>query len=189
MANTASTEQRAVLLEIGGADWQTMVSRVEPWLSTTARLQAAFRQACEVATGSAREPHLREYLSEVAGTASRHEATVSQLYGAFGVDRDSGRGTLLGTGLAGVRMLAGQLVARLAGARGPTWAAIRVLMRSNLDSIGAFAVTEQLGLSLGVPAVVDLVVPVLKEKQTHQLLLQEYLLETATNAVLYHRGT
>jgi hypothetical protein len=39
-----------------------------------------------------------------------------------------------------------------------------------------FAVTEQLGLALGNPAVTDITVPIVTEKSDHQLQLQELLL-------------
>jgi hypothetical protein len=64
------------------------------------------------------------------------------------------------------------------------WRVVRELLLSNLDAIASFAVAEQLGLALGVPAVVDVTLPVVRRKTQDQLLLQEYLLETASNAVL-----
>ncbi len=60
---------------------------------------------------------------------------------------------------------------------------------TNLDAISGFAVTEQLGLALGNPAVTDITVPILTEKSEHQLQLQELLLEMAANAILYQRDT
>jgi hypothetical protein len=63
------------------------------------------------------------------------------------------------------------------------------LLLTNLDAISGFAVTEQLALALGNPAVTDITVPILTEKSEHQLQLQELLLELAANAILYHRDT
>jgi hypothetical protein len=64
---------------------------------------------------------------------------------------------------------------------------MRQLVLTNLDSINGFAVTEQIGLALGLPNVVNLVVPVIHEKTRHQVVLRECLLEMATNTVLYRR--
>ena len=180
--------EKVVLLEVGGDTWQESLRRVRPWLTATATLQSTFRRLSFGVAGRVDEPHIRTYLGEVAEVAGRHEALVDEVCSAFGVPSVprpavNGAAAVASSG----RYAAGQLVGRLSGAHGPGWRGLRVLLRSNLDAISGFAVTEQLGLALGNPRVVDLVFPVLKEKKEHQLLLQEYLLEMASNAVLRRR--
>ena len=58
---------------------------------------------------------------------------------------------------------------------------------TNLDSMSAFAVAEQLGLALGRPRAVDVAFRVVSEKSAHQLLLREVFLEFAADAVLHRR--
>ena len=58
---------------------------------------------------------------------------------------------------------------------------------TNLDSMSAFAVAEQLGLALGRPRAVDVAFRVVSEKSAHQLLLCEVSLEFAADAVLHRR--
>jgi hypothetical protein len=57
-------------------------------------------------------------------------------------------------------------------------------MLSNLDAIAGVAVIEQLGLALGIPGVVDVILPIVRRKTQDPLLLQQYLLEMASNAIL-----
>ncbi|MDD9207928.1 hypothetical protein PU560_15840 [Georgenia sp. 10Sc9-8] len=177
-----------VLLEVRTGAWEQMRGRVTPWLATTALLQATFRRLSEHVASSVDEPHIRDYIDEVARTARAHDAVVAELYPAFGLGRARrpvrARGAVL---LSAGRQVAAHLTGGFAGAHGPSWRLMRELMRSNLDAISGFAVTQQLGLALGNPLAVDLVFPVLQQKQKHQLLLQEYLLEMGANAVLYHR--
>lgn len=177
--------QRPVLLEVHGQDWAALQDRVTPWLATTITLQRTFRRLSVRVSRTVSEPHIRSYLRDVARTAHRHEAVALDLYRAFGLQQpvrlpSAVASTLLSAG----RYASGQLVGMAAGARSSPWRGMRVLMRSNLDAISCFAVTEQLGLALGAPPVVDLTFPVLAEKQSQQLLIQEYLLELASTAIL-----
>ena len=188
MTQPTAGSSRVVLLEVDRDAWTNGLRRVRPWLAATATLQTVFRRVSHQVADTVSEPHIRTYLGEVTETARRHEALVDELYPAFGVPAVSrlavaGTAAVASTG----RQVAGQLVGRFSGAHGPGWRGMRVLLRSNLDAISGFAVTEQLALALGNPRVVDLVFPVLKEKKEHQLLIQEYLLEMASNAVLYQR--
>jgi hypothetical protein len=73
------------------------------------------------------------------------------------------------------------------GGSGAAWHDLRQLTLSNLDSMSAFAVAEQLGLALGRPRAVDVAFRVVSEKSAHQLLLREVFLEFAADAVLHRR--
>ena len=72
----------------------------------------------------------------------------------------------------------------MAGAAG-SWKHIHQLIILNQQAMGAFAVAEQLGLSLGQKEIVMISFKVVHEKTMHQLLLQEYMLEMAPVSVLY----
>ncbi|MEH7095465.1 hypothetical protein V7077_11905 [Neobacillus vireti] len=63
------------------------------------------------------------------------------------------------------------------------------MLHINQQAMGAFAVAEQLGLSLGIKEIVALAFPVVHEKTMHQLLLQEYMLEMAPISILYKQNT
>ena len=177
------------LIDVDTGTWADLTARVPPWLATTLLLQRTFRHQVAAVARSVEEPHIRRYLTDVAGQARRHERDVDRLYDAFGLPRRHRRATdvvapLL---LAGGRQASAQVMGRVAGAHGGAWRGMRELLRSNLDALSGFAVAEQLGLALGAPAVVDIALPVQQAKKTDQLLLQEYLLEMAPQAVLHRR--
>jgi len=62
---------------------------------------------------------------------------------------------------------------------------IHQLLLINLNALGAFAIAEQLGLALGLKEIIDITFQITLEKQAHQLILQEYMLETAPISILY----
>jgi hypothetical protein len=130
-----------------------------------------------------REPHIREWLGDMLAAARRHETTINELYVAFSRDRlppSPGRATLL----AKMREVVADVEGLSGGAPGGGWRQMRELALTNLDSTMGFAVIEQFGLALGLPAVVDLVLPVMKEKTRHQLVLRECLLEMAPKTIM-----
>jgi hypothetical protein len=179
------------LVELDGDTWGQWLERVEPWLATTATLQASFGKLLEDTVEDVAEPHWHAYLDEILASARDHEARIDEIYRAFGRDR-SGPGRLGGaaaTLVAKGRQAVGHAEGLAAGARGGAWRKVRELLLTNLDAISGFAVTEQLGLALGNPGVTDITVPILTEKSEHQLQLQELLLELAANAILYARDT
>lgn len=180
---------QSMLVELDGGTWDQWLSRVDPWLTTTATLQATFGKLLEDAIGDVTEPHWHAYLDEILQSARDHEAKIDALYQAFGRERSRQRlGGAAATLVAKSRQAVGHAEGLAAGARGGSWRKLRELL-TNLDAISGFAVTEQLGLALSNPAVTDITVPILTEKSEHQLQLQEMLLEMAANAILYQRDT
>jgi hypothetical protein len=179
------------LVELDGGTWGQWLERVEPWLATTATLQGTFRKLLEDTVEDVTEPHWHAYLEEILKSARDHEAKIDDLYQAFDRERSGpGRlGSAAATLVAKGREAVGHAEGLAAGARGGSWRKLRELLLSNLDAISGFAVTEQLGLALGNPAVTDITVPIVTEKSEHQLQLQEMLLEMAANAILYQRDT
>jgi hypothetical protein len=177
---------RPLLLEIDDETRSGQLDRVERWLATTRVLQSGYRQLLDDTVDDITEPHLRAYLTELRDVAREHEDRVGDLYRAFGREPTQ-PGTLMSVGatlLAKTRQALGHMEGAAGGARTGSWRKLRELMLSNLDAIAGYAVTEQLGLALGIPAVVDVTFPVVRRKTQDQLLLQEYLLEMATNAIL-----
>jgi hypothetical protein len=175
-----------VLLELDGDSWSARLDRVERWLATTRLLQSGYRQLLDGIVEDVAEPHIKTYLTELRDVAREHEDRIDDLYRAFG--REPGHaGAVRSTGatvLAKTRQAIGHLEGATGGAASGVWRTLRELLLSNLDAIAGFAVTEQLGLALGIPAVVDITLPVVRRKTQDQLLLQEYLLEMASNAIL-----
>ncbi|HKG50521.1 MAG TPA: hypothetical protein VKB14_08780 [Actinomycetales bacterium] len=178
-----------LLLELDDDTWSSQVDRVERWLATSRMLQAAYARVLESTLNGVAEPHIRSYLDELLEVAREHENRVDDLYRAFGRE-PAAVGTVRSTAsalLAMTREAVGHAEGTAGGAASGPWRGLREVLLSNVDAIAGFAVTEQLGLALGVPAVVDVTMPVVRRKTQDQLLLQEYLLEMASNAVLRGR--
>jgi hypothetical protein len=181
--------QRVVLLDLDQETRSGQLARAERWLGTTRVLQSAYRGLLHGTVESVAEPHVRSALAELLDVARGHEDQIDDLYRALGRE-PQGAGALrtVGAGvLSRAREALGHLEGVAAGAAGGSWHDLRELLLSNLDAMSGFAVTEQLGLALGVPAVVDITLPITRRKTQDQLLLQEYFLETAAQAVLVDR--
>lgn len=185
-----SEPEPALLLELDAETRSAQLDRVTTWLAATRTLQTAYRKLLDDTVEGIAEPHIREYLAGLARDAREHEVAALNLYRAFGREPQAvAVQTVLGTATAKMREVMGTVEGALAGACAGTWRKLRELLLSNLDAISGFAVTEQLGLALGIPAVVDITFPVVRRKTEQQLLLQEYLLETASIAILHQRDT
>ena len=175
-----------LLFDLDEDAWSARLDKVERWLATTRLLQGAYRRQLTATVGRISEPHIRSYLTDLRDGAREHESAVDDLSRAFGrKPASAGLARTVGATVLGTaREAIGHLEGAAAGASTGSWRSLRMLMLSNLDAISGFAVTEQLGLALGVPGVVDITFPVLRRKTQDQLLLQEYLLEMASNALL-----
>ncbi|ETK33429.1 hypothetical protein [Microbispora sp. ATCC PTA-5024] len=178
--------ESVVLVELDEEYWAGRLDKVAAWLGTVALTQSTFRRLAESAVDAVEEPHIRAYLSDVAETARRHERRVEDLYRVIG--REPGRSRELGAAaLSKVQQALGEVLGRAGGAK-DGWNTLRQLLPVNLDAIGAFATVEQLGLALGLNHLAEAVFPIVREKETHQLLIQEFVLEMATQAILYEGG-
>lgn len=78
----------------------------------------------------------------------------------------------------------GHLAGSAAGAVGP-WRDLHPLFLVSAGSVGAFSVAEQLGYALGLPALASIALDVSLEKFKHHRLIQEFVLEFASIAILY----
>ena len=184
-----TTMTAPLVLEIDRDTWSDSVDRVTPWLATTATLQGAFRGMVEDTLTDLTNATIRGYLEGIRDSAREHERQVADLYRAFG--REPAGGGVLHAVASGVvsktRQLAGRVEGVAAGAHGAAWHKMRELLLTNLDAISGFAVTEQLALSLGLPAAVKILVPILKQKTEQQLQIKESFLEMAPLAILYRQ--
>ncbi len=185
MTSTAAIQP--LLLELDEETRATQLDRVASWLHNVQLLQAAFRQLAEDTVPKIHEPHIKQYIADVAAQAKEHEQAVMALYRLIGRDPAPGR-TLGGTLLSKVREVVADVEGAAGGAVGG-WKELRELLLTNVDALGAFAVAEQLGLALGLPEAVDIVFPVVHAKWTAHLLLQEYMLEMGSKAILYKAAT
>lgn len=75
----------------------------------------------------------------------------------------------------------------LGGAQGD-WQLLHQLLLTNMNTLGAFAVTEQFGLLLGLPEITNITLPVVHQKQTDQLVIKEYMLERASISIIYQQN-
>lgn len=193
MEQTNSAEQpmasaraagQALLLELDEDTWKGFLDSYESWLGNTLMLQTTFRRMVEDTASKIAEPHIREYLAELGKAAQAHEQRAEELFRLIGRDPATGRkaGGLVMSKLEEVLAT----VQGLAGGATGNWRDIRQLLIANLDALGAFAVAEQLALALGLPEIVDVTFNVIHEKQTAHLLIQEYMLEMASQSILYH---
>ncbi|NJC81993.1 hypothetical protein [Planosporangium mesophilum] len=175
---------RPLVVEVDGRTWRGYVDRSAEWLETATLLQATYRKLLEDTVEEVADPRLRDRIGDLIESARRHEALINELYVAFSED-ELPPSEVRASMLARTREVVARVEGLAAGARGGDWRNVRELTLTNLDSTNGFAVIEQLALAMGLPAVVDLVQPVIAEKTRHQLALREYLLEAAPKAVLY----
>jgi hypothetical protein len=146
-------------------------------------VQDEFRTLAKDVAAKFHEPHLHEQFTKVAEAAREHEARVAEMYRVIG--REPGRAAnLAGSAMGKAREALGGLVGAAAGAVGP-WRDLHQLFLISLGSVGAFSVAEQLGYALGLPALASIAFDVSLEKFKHHRLLQEFVLEFASIAILY----
>lgn len=175
-----------ILVEIGREGWDDMLDRSERWFGNVLTTQASFRYLVEHVVEKVEEPHLSAYLRAMHERARGHEQVAEELYRSIGREPKRFRATVgrmtsrFREGLADVVGLAG-------GAASP-WRDIHQLQLSNYNSMGTFAVAEQLGFSLGLPNTARMAFDVVAEKSTDDLLLKEFMLELAPASILYGEG-
>lgn len=172
-----------LILELDQETWADFLDRYDAWLGDLLTTQSAFHRLAE-RTVEIEESHIKAYLADIAASAAAHERQAEALYRLIGREPSFAR-EVAGAVVSVVRDGAGATVGALGSAAGG-WKALRELQIAGLDAMAAFAVAEQLGLALGLPEIVDVTFPVIIEKSTQQLLIQEFVLEMASTAILYH---
>lgn len=183
MKNTTATQP--VLIELDQACREEQYDRAEAWFKNVQLTQASFRQLLEDTVQKIEEPHIKDYLATMLEHAREHETKAEALFAEIGRKPSSLR-AFLGEMVGKSRELWGDLIALTGSAKGP-WQDLQQLYISNLNSMSAFAVAEQLGLAMGIPAILDITFDVLKQKSTDHLLLQECALEMCSKSILYHK--
>jgi len=173
-----------ILIELDERTYNEQLDSVAAWFGNLRMTQAEFRRLAEDAANAIHEPHIKAYIGDMAAQAREHEGKIDELYRTIGREPASGVRNLGGTLLAKASEVVGQLQSAAGGAVG-NWPDIRQLLITNVDAMGAYAIAEQLGLALGLPAIVDITFPIINEKSMQQLLLQEYMLEMAPKSILY----
>lgn len=173
------------LIELDDETRQEQYDRAAAWFKNVQLTQASFRQLLEDTVSEIEEPHIKDYLSTMLQYAKEHETKAEALFEVIGHKPSSAR-VLLGELTGKSRELWADIIALGGGAKGP-WRYLQQLYISNLNSMSAFAVAEQLGLALGIPEILDITFPVIKQKSTDQLLLQECALEMCSISILYKK--
>lgn len=178
-----ATQAQTNLIELDQETRSKQLDRAKAWFDNVLLTQASYRKLLEDTVEKIEEPHIRQYLSEMAGQEKEHEEKARELFSLIGREPSDVR-QLLGEVMGKARQALGDFIAVAGGAKCP-WQDLHQLYLSNYNSMGAFAVAEQLGLALGIPRIVDITFAVVAEKSTSQLLLQEFVLEMCSMAILY----
>ena len=183
MKNTQA--KQALLIELDQECRQDHYNKAAEWFKNVQLTQASFRQLLGDTVTKIEEPHIKDYLETMLGHALEHEEKAKALFAVVGHSPSTIRkitGDVLGKG----RQLLADVIAFGGGVKGP-WQELQQLYISNHNSMSAFAVAEQLGLALGIPEILDITFPVVAQKSTDQLLLQECALEMCSKSILYQQ--
>ena len=183
MASNLTTQP--VLIELDNECREEHYDRAAGWFKNVQLTQASFRQLLEDTVDKIEEPHLKDYLLTMLDHAKEHEQKAEALFAIIGRKPSSMR-VLLGELTGKSRELWADVIALAGGVKGP-WQDVQQLYISNLNSMSAFAVAEQLGLALGIPEILDITFPVVAQKSTDHLLLQEVALEMCSMSILYKK--
>lgn len=173
-----------ILFELDDESWKEQLDRAEAWLGNVITAQVAFRELLEDTIPKIEKPNVRLYMSEMLETAGRHEQQAHDMFEPLGREPAAASRGMAGTVMSTTRRVLGTVESLAGGAKGD-WRDIRELQIANFDAMAAFAVAEQLGLALGIPALRDLAFVVTGEKSADNLVLQEIVLEMASASILY----
>lgn len=175
------------LIELDDNYLAEQMDKVERWLEHTAIAQSILVEKLQKAIPKIDEPHIREAVEKIADANKHHTHGIEQLF-SF-IDRKPNIRTDSVLGVVTEKLEDGMLRFQdlLGGAVG-SWQELHHLLLLNQQAQGAFAVVEQLGLSLGMKEVVDVGFSITHEKYMHHIVLQEYMLEMAPISILYERN-
>jgi len=172
-----------ILVELGDENWSEWLDRAAKWFESVLLSQRAFSEQLEDTIGRIREPHIKRYLEEMLDKEREHERRAEDLFHVIGRKPTTSR--KLGAALVSkARGVLADVQGIMGGAAG-AWKDLRELLVASMDAKGAFAIAEQIGLALGLPAIAEITFVVANEKTVHQMLLQEYVLEMAPMSILY----
>ncbi|WP_462411484.1 hypothetical protein [Neobacillus sp. Marseille-QA0830] len=177
-------ENETILIEVDEQYLLKQYVEVEKWFNHTLTIQYALEGKLQKTVPDILEPHIREAMKKIVEANQHHTKVVGELFDIIqrepSVTLDCVLGSVVGKLEAG--LVSFQDV--MGGAVG-SWKNIHQLLLINQQAMGAFAVCEQLGLSLGIKEIFGISFSITHEKTMHQLLLQEYMLEMAPISILY----
>lgn len=179
----SSRPHEPILLELGEERWEEFTDDIAAWLRNVQLAQSSFRHLAEETAAELEDPRVKEMIQRIAESAKDHEQKVDELYWLIGHE-PSDITKMLGEVTARGRQLLGNVLGITGGASGP-WHDLRQMLLANLNAIGAFGAVEQLGLTLGLPELAQVAFSVVRDKSTEQLVIEEYMLELAPQAILY----
>ncbi|MEH7158934.1 hypothetical protein [Neobacillus drentensis] len=176
-----------ILIELDEQTRSKHLNQMEKWFEHVLTTQMSLENSLQKTIPIITEPHIKEAFLKIQDAARAHSSAAEDLFKAIHRSADAAKdralaniNTAVQTGLFSFQELLG-------GAVG-SWKGIHQLLLMNHQAMGAFAVAEQLGLSIGMKEVVNIAFPVVHEKTMHQLLLQEYMLEMAPVSILYQEN-
>jgi hypothetical protein len=182
---TVATNTQPVLIELDEQSWNSFFDNAAKWFDNLLLVQSSYRKLLEDTIEKINEFHIKAYLSDILERARKHEEKIDDLYKI--INRDSSKiRKALGTVIGKADQVLGDLMAVTGGFSGP-WQDLHQLYLSNTNVMGAFAVAEQIGLALGLPEIIEITQPIVFEKSTDQLLIQEFVLEMCGISILYNQ--
>ena len=176
----------AILIEMDDESWDSFLDSAAKWFDNLLIMQSSYKKLLGDTADKVTELHIKAYLSEMHDRAKLHEDKIETLYNIVNRDSSVVRKTL-GTVLGKAREVLGDVIAFTGGVKGP-WQDLQQLYLSNTNTMGAFAVVEQIGLAMGVPEITDIAIPIEMELAADHLILQELVLEMAGVAIMYNQS-
>lgn len=179
---------KAILIELDEQYLAGQISEVEKWFHHVLAIQTAFETVVANAISTIREPHIKEAIEKIGRANAHHTECANELFRVIGQSPNTISDHITGQMAVNMEKALFFLQDVIGGAAG-SWKQLHSMLHINQQAMGAFAVAEQLGLSLGMKEIVALAFPIVHEKTMHQLLLQEYMLEMAPISILYKQDT
>jgi hypothetical protein len=176
----------AILIELDDKSWDSFLDSAAKWFDNLLLVQSSYKKLLADTAEKVTELHIKAYLTEMHDREKLHEGKIEELYKIVNRDSSVVRKTL-GTVLGKAREVLGDVIAFTGGVKGP-WQDLHQLFLSNTNTMSAFAVVEQIGLSIGVPEIVDIAIPIEMDLAADHLILQELTLEMAGVAIMYNQS-
>lgn len=161
--------------------------KIEKWFEHVQTIQYALESNLNKTIPTIREPHIREAIEKILDANKHHTKVIEELFDIIDKKPNKLSDKVFGEV---VEKLEGGLMRfqdLLGGATG-SWQHMHHLVVMNQQAMGAFAISEQLGLSLGMKEIVGIGFSISHEKTMHQMVLQEYMLEMAPKSILYNEN-
>jgi hypothetical protein len=179
---------KTILIELDEQYLAGQIEEVTKWFNHTLTIQTAFQHFVENAIPTMVEPHIKEAIEKILKATKHHSDCARELFQVIGQTPNSISDSITGQIFVNLEKGLFFLQDLMGGAAG-SWKQLHSILQLNQQAMGAFAVAEQLGLSLGMKEIVALAFPIVHEKTMHTLLLQEYMLEMAPISILYKQDT